>query len=163
MASGFLDEPAVGPRIPDPPLRGARGVLRALVLEPVPAGGPGGRTVAGGYRCFRHVVRPDRLRLVVPAQNEDATMKMIANRFLMTAVMLVGGSSSAFACPVCFGALETGMIDGAKLGVLVLLAITLAVQGAFLYFFLYLRKNAKRNAELELDAEWLALQRPSRT
>ena len=90
-------------------------------------------------------------------------MKMIANRFLMTAGMLVGGSSSALACPVCFGALETGMIDGAKLGVLVLLAITLAVQGAFLGFFLYLRKNAKRNAELELDAEWLALQRPSRT
>ena len=84
-------------------------------------------------------------------------------RTVMTAVVLIGGSSSVFACPVCFGALETGMIDGAKLGVLVLLAITLAVQGAFLGFFLYLRKHAKRNAELELDAEWLALQRPSRT
>jgi hypothetical protein len=84
-------------------------------------------------------------------------------RALMTAVMLIGGSSSVFACPVCFGALETGMIDGAKLGVLVLLAITLAVQGAFLGFFLYLRKNAKRNADVELDAEWLALQRPSRS
>ena len=84
-------------------------------------------------------------------------------RALMTAVVLIGGTSSAFACPVCFGALETGMIDGAKLGVLVLLAITLAVQGAFLGFFLYLRKNAKRNADVELDAEWLALQRPSRS
>jgi hypothetical protein len=84
-------------------------------------------------------------------------------RALMTAVMLIGGSSSVFACPVCFGALETGMIDGAKLGVLVLLAITLGVQGAFLGFFLYLRKHAKRNAEVELDDEWLALQRPSRT
>jgi hypothetical protein len=90
-------------------------------------------------------------------------MKMMSNRLLMTAVMLIGGSSSAFACPVCFGALETGMIDGAKLGVLVLLAITLGVQGAFLGFFLYLRKHAKRNADVELDAEWLALQRPSRT
>ena len=96
------------------------------------------------------------------------TMKMMPvrlgiTRAVMIAVMLIGGSSSAFACPVCFGALETGMIDGAKLGVLVLLAITLAVQGGFLGFFLYLRKHAKRNAELELDAEWLALQRPSRT
>ena len=89
-------------------------------------------------------------------------MKMMSNRFLMTAVMLIGGSSSAFACPVCFGALETGMIDGAKLGVLVLLAITLAVQGAFLGFFLYLRKHAKENAEIELDMEWLELQRGSR-
>jgi hypothetical protein len=84
-------------------------------------------------------------------------------RAVMTAGMLIGGSSSVFACPVCFGALETGMIDGAKLGVLVLLAITLGVQGAFLGFFLYLRKHAKRNADVELDAEWLALQRPSRT
>ena len=33
------------------------------------------------------------------------------------------------------------MIDGAKLGVLVMLAITLAVQGAFVSFFLYLRKQ----------------------
>jgi hypothetical protein len=84
-------------------------------------------------------------------------------KLMMAAAIVVGGSSSAFACPVCFGALETGMIDGAKLGVLVLLAITLAVQGAFLGFFLYLRKHAKRNAELELDAEWVALQRPTRT
>ena len=83
-------------------------------------------------------------------------------KLIMAAAMVIGGSSSAFACPVCFGALETGMIDGAKLGVLVLLAVTLAVQGAFLAFFLYLRTHAKRNAELELDAEWLALQRPSR-
>ena len=84
-------------------------------------------------------------------------------RALATAAMMIGGSSSVFACPVCFGALETSMIDGAKLGVLVLLAITLAVQGAFLAFFLYLRRHAKRNAEVELDSEWLALQRPSRT
>jgi len=83
-------------------------------------------------------------------------------KLILAAAMLLGGSSSALACPVCFGALETGMIDGAKLGVLVLLAITLAVQGGFLAFFLYLRKHAKHNAEVELDAEWLALQRPSR-
>src|SRR5262245_13642060 len=168
MASGFLDEPSVGPRIPDPALCGARGVLRALVFEPVRARGRGGRMPARGYRGVRRVVGPDRVRLVVPAQNEDAAMKKMSIRVgiaraLMTAVILIGGSSSVFACPVCFGALETGMIDGAKLGVLVLLGITLAVQGAFLAFFLYLRKNAKRNAELELDAEWLALQRPSRT
>ena len=87
----------------------------------------------------------------------------IARVLSMAAVVVIGGSSSAFACPVCFGALETSMIDGAKLGVLVMLAITLAVQGGLVSFFLYLRKQAKRNAELELDAEWLALQKPSRT
>jgi hypothetical protein len=84
-------------------------------------------------------------------------------KLMMAAAMVIGGSSSAFACPVCFGALETGMIDGAKLGVLVLLAITLAVQGGFVGFFLYLRKRAKRIADIELDAEWSELQGVSRT
>ena len=75
------------------------------------------------------------------------------------AAVVVGGSSSVLACPVCFGAAEGSMIDGAKLGVLVLLAITLAVQGGFVAFFLYLRKRAKRMADIQLDAEWAELQR----
>jgi hypothetical protein len=74
------------------------------------------------------------------------------------AAIVIGGSSSVFACPVCFGATETSMIDGAKLGILVLLAITLAVQGGFLGFFLYLRKRAKRIADIDLDTEWSELQ-----
>jgi hypothetical protein len=80
-------------------------------------------------------------------------------RVLTTAAaVLIGGSSSVFACPVCFGAEETSMIDGAKLGVLALLAITLAVQGAFAGFFLYLHKRAKHIAEIDLDTEWSELQ-----
>ena len=80
-------------------------------------------------------------------------------RVLTTAAAIViGGSSSVFACPVCFGAHETAIIDGAKLGVLVLLAITLAVQGAFVGFFLYLRQRAKRIADIDLDNEWSELQ-----
>ena len=66
----------------------------------------------------------------------------------------------ALACPACFGAAETSMIDGAKLGVLVLLAITFVVQGGFVAFFLYLRKRARRMADVELDAEWVELQKP---
>ena len=80
-------------------------------------------------------------------------------RVLMTAVaVVIGGSSSVFACPVCFGAAEGSMIDGAKLGILVLLGVTLAVQGAFLGFFLYLRQRAKRIADIDLDSEWSQLQ-----
>ena len=77
----------------------------------------------------------------------------------MAAAMVVGGSSSVFACPVCFGAVETPLIDGAKLGILVLLAITLAVQAAFVGFFVYLRKRAKLVADIDLDAEWSQLQK----
>jgi hypothetical protein len=82
---------------------------------------------------------------------------------MMAAAMVIGGSSSVFACPVCFGALETPMIDGTRLGILVLLAITLAVQGAFVAFFLYLRKRAKQIADIDLDTEWSELQGASRT
>jgi hypothetical protein len=67
------------------------------------------------------------------------------------------------ACPACFGAAETSMIDGAKLGVLVLLAITFVVQGGFVAFFLYLRKRARRMADVELDTEWSELQKSPRT
>ena len=71
--------------------------------------------------------------------------------------------SAVVACAMCFGAQETSMIDGAKIGVLVLLAVLLAVQGAFVAFFLYLRKRAKLNADVELDTEWSELQRSPRT
>ena len=74
------------------------------------------------------------------------------------AVVLIGGSSSVLACPVCFGAEETSMIDASRVGILVLLVITFAVQGAFVAFFLYLRNRAKRIADIDLDNEWSELQ-----
>jgi heme/copper-type cytochrome/quinol oxidase subunit 2 len=80
-----------------------------------------------------------------------------------TVAVIIGGSSNVFACPICFGAEETSMIDGTKLGILVLLAVTLAVQGAFVAFFLYLRNRAKRIADIELDTEWSELQKSPRT
>jgi hypothetical protein len=90
------------------------------------------------------------------------SIRLGMTRVLMIAAAIVfGGSSSVLACPVCFGLLDaenTSMIDGTKLGILVLLAITLAVQGAFMAFFLYLRKRAKRIAEIDLDIEWSELQ-----
>lgn len=90
--------------------------------------------------------------------------KTNATRVLAIAVAIVLGSSSiAFACPVCFGAEETPIIDATRLGILVMLGITFVVQGGFLGFFLYLRQHAKRNADAELDMEWLELQRGSRT
>ena len=74
------------------------------------------------------------------------------------AVILLGGSSTVLACPVCFGAEETHLIDGTKFGMLALLGITFSVQGAFAGFFLYLRRRAKRLADIDLDTEWSELQ-----
>jgi hypothetical protein len=87
-----------------------------------------------------------------------STHRELTRVLTTAAAIVIGGSSSAFACPVCFGALETPMVDGTKLGILVLLAITLAVQGAFVAFFLYLRNRAKRIADIDLDTEWSQLQ-----
>jgi hypothetical protein len=82
---------------------------------------------------------------------------------MIAATVFFFGRSTVFACPVCFGAEETSMVDGAKLGVLVMLAVLFVVQGAFVAFFLYLRKRAKRIADIELDTEWSELQRSPRT
>jgi heme/copper-type cytochrome/quinol oxidase subunit 2 len=81
----------------------------------------------------------------------------------IVAAMLIGSASPVLACPQCFGAEESSLIDGAKLGVVVMVAVTLVVQGAFVAFFLYLRKRAKQMVDSDLETEWLALQRGSRT
>jgi len=79
------------------------------------------------------------------------------------ATIALGGSTSALACPLCSGAEETGLVNGTQLGMLVLLGIILLMQGAFAGFFIYLRRRAKRIADIELDAEWSELQRSPRT
>lgn len=88
----------------------------------------------------------------------------VAGLALLTAIAVVaGGSTGLLACPNCFGAEEKSMIDGTRLGIVAMLAVTFAVQGGFLGFFLYLRKRAKRIADVELDSEWSELQRASKT
>ena len=89
-------------------------------------------------------------------------MTRINQILALVVAILFGGSAPAFACPVCFAAEETSMINGTRIGILVLLAITLVVQGAFVGFFLYLRKRAKQIADMELDTEWSELQRATR-
>jgi hypothetical protein len=101
---------------------------------------------------------------MVFAEDEVAEMKSRIRPIVATVLSLFfGGATSLLACPLCFGADETPLIDGAKLGVLVMLGVLFAVQAAFVAFFLYLRKRAKQNADIELDMEWLDLQRGSRT
>jgi hypothetical protein len=83
---------------------------------------------------------------------------------VMTAALVAfGGGVRVLACPACFGAEETSMVDGTRVGVLAMLAILLAVQGGFVGFFVYLYKRAKRIADIELDTEWSELQKTPRT
>jgi len=82
-------------------------------------------------------------------------------RIALAAVALVGliHPGLAHACPVCFGEAEGPLIDAARLGTFLLLGVTLAIQGAFVAFFLYLRKQARKAQDQALDAEWSSLQR----
>ena len=91
-----------------------------------------------------------------------ATAGQVRHRVLAASLLLfvaIGGRASLLACPMCFGAEETSLVDGTRLGIAAMLAITLAVQAAFVGFFLYLRKRARIAAEHELDHEWSQLQR----
>ena len=66
------------------------------------------------------------------------------------------------ACSQCYGAnVDSPLVDGAKIGVWLLLGVTLCVQGGFAAFFIQLRRRAKRAHSAELAAEWTELQRGS--
>ena len=88
---------------------------------------------------------------------------MTRQAFATFVTVMIFGSSSLLACPLCFGAEETSMVDGTRLGVLVMLAITLVVQGGFVGFFFYRRKRAKLVADADLDNEWSDLQGSPKT
>lgn len=69
-------------------------------------------------------------------------------------------AASILACAACFGPnVDSPLVDGARSGVWLLLAVTLGVQGAFAAFFIQLRRRAKRAHDAEVAAEWSDLQR----
>ena len=57
---------------------------------------------------------------------------------------------------------DTSIMDGAMVGILAMLVITFAMQGAFAAFFFYLRNRAKRIADIDLETEWSEVQRSPR-
>ncbi len=84
---------------------------------------------------------------------------------LLTGLLaLVGGflgSGPAVACSVCYGdsANVSPLITSAKLGVLLLLGVTVALLGGFARFFFYLRNRARQAESESIAAEWAQMQR----
>lgn len=64
----------------------------------------------------------------------------------------------ASACPSCFGQADGPMADATRVGMWLLLGVTVCLQGGFAAFFLYLRRRAARAADHALDQEWARLQ-----
>lgn len=82
----------------------------------------------------------------------------VAGRLILVAAMWLLANDGARACQACFGAEDSPLLDGARLGVWLLGGLTLCVQAAFVAFFLYLRRRSKIAASLELEREWCSLQ-----
>ncbi len=82
----------------------------------------------------------------------------IRRAFTTAAAVMIGGGTSALAAQEAQLVGDTSIMDGAMLGILAMLAITFAMQGAFAGFFFYLRKRAKRIADIDLDTERLHAQ-----
>ena len=78
-------------------------------------------------------------------------------RALVAALVLLVSGSPAFACPSCFGQAQGPLIDAARVGIWLLLAVTLCLQGAFAAFFLYLRRRAAKTAHQAPDEQWSPL------
>jgi hypothetical protein len=76
---------------------------------------------------------------------------------LLAATVLLSSSARALACPSCFGDAQGPLIDAARLGIWLLLAVTLCIQGAFAAFFLYLRRRAASSAGQPPDPRWSPL------
>jgi len=77
----------------------------------------------------------------------------------LVAVLALIGAPPARACPTRYRDAEGPMIDAARLGMWLLLGVTFAIQGGFIAFFLYLRRQARRAQHQALDDEWSRLQR----
>ena len=78
-------------------------------------------------------------------------------RLALPLVVLHALSGVAWACPACFGQTQGPLLDAARLGIWLLLAVVFAVQAAFVAFFLHLRRQSRRAADQALDEEWSLL------
>ena len=79
--------------------------------------------------------------------DERRRRKTIRTLAVPAALWLLG-SRGAAACSVCYGEAEGPMIDAARLGVYLLFGLVLAIQMAFVLFFLYLRRRAREVGSL---------------
>lgn len=57
-------------------------------------------------------------------------------------IMLMALPIAGYACPVCYGNVESPLTAGMNMAIFTLLGVTGSVLGLFAIFFLYLRKRA---------------------
>lgn len=82
-----------------------------------------------------------------------------ARTLVTAAVLWLLAADAARACESCYGNAQGGMIDGARMGVLLLVGVTLSVQVGFVAFFFHLRRRARQSEADSLNTEWADLQK----
>ena len=73
-------------------------------------------------------------------------------KLLFTALLLVA-PRLALACPVCFGQNDSPMATATNMGIIVMLAVVVAVLSGFASFIIYLNRRAKLAAAMSAPAE----------
>ena len=92
-------------------------------------------------------------------------MRSLKSAAAVTFLLVALGAVPAAACDVCYGAASSSspLVSGARLGVFLLLGVTVAVLGGFAKFFFYLRNRARQAETEQIDSEWAQFQRSSST
>jgi hypothetical protein len=85
---------------------------------------------------------------------------------LATFLLGLWAAAPVAACEVCYGAARSSgspLVSGARLGVFLLLGVTVAVLGSLARFFFYLRNRARQTEIDQIASEWAQFQRSSST
>ncbi|MCP3979678.1 MAG: hypothetical protein GY716_10185 [bacterium] len=93
-------------------------------------------------------------RKVRTLDEERQRRRKMLHRVSLVPVILILSTRVAPACTVCYGEAEGPMIDAARLGVFLLFGMTLLMQGAFVAFFVYLWRRARKNRPEGYTPHW---------
>ncbi len=99
-------------------------------------------------------------KITTPEEEWARRRKLFRTVPVLAGFWLFGVDRAAWACTVCYGAAEGSMIDAARAGVWFLLAAVFVVQGAFVVFFLYLRRRARRLRTDPVPPWWSTVEEP---
>ncbi len=108
---------------------GASGVIGGIVAILL-----GALMIAYGFWFWQKIRTPEEERL--------RRRRLLRPLALVGPWLLLAWPRTAEACAVCYGQAEGAMLDGARIGVYLLLATLVAVQTGFVVFFVYLRRRS---------------------
>jgi hypothetical protein len=115
-----------------------------------------------GYWCWREGIPAGAAAAVLVAAGLVAYgiwFRRKVRTLVTAAVLFLLAHGAAEACETCYGKADGSMMDGARMGVFLLVAVTLSVQVGFVAFFFHLRRRARQAEKDLLNTEWADVQR----